>query len=50
MEKLLAGVDAAAAALSPGGGPAAAGAIHTTDAGPKTYVVHGDGFTVGGMA
>jgi glutamate N-acetyltransferase/amino-acid N-acetyltransferase len=50
MEKLLAGVDAAAAALSPGGGPAAAGAILTTDAGPKTSVVHGDGFTVGGMA
>jgi glutamate N-acetyltransferase/amino-acid N-acetyltransferase len=50
MEKLLAGVDVAAAALSPGGGPAAAGAILTTDAGPKTSVAHGDGFTVGGMA
>ncbi len=50
MEKLLAGVDVAAAALSPGGGPAAAGAILTTDAGPKTSAVRGDAFTVGGMA
>ena len=50
MEKLLAGVDAAAAALSPGGGPPAAEAILTTDAGPKTAVVERDGFTVGGMA
>jgi glutamate N-acetyltransferase / amino-acid N-acetyltransferase len=48
--KLLAGVDEAAVALSPGGGPAAASAILTTDAGPKTAAVHGDGFTVGGMA
>jgi glutamate N-acetyltransferase/amino-acid N-acetyltransferase len=48
--KLLAGVDEAAVALSPDGGPAAAGAILTTDAGPKTAVAHGDGFTVGGMA
>ena len=50
MEKLLAGVDAAAAALSPGGGADAAGAILTTDAGPKTAVVSRSGFTVGGMA
>ena len=50
MEKLLAGVDAAAAALSPDGGPDAAEAILTTDAGPKTAVRTGDGFTVGGMA
>ena len=50
MEKLLAGVDAAAGDLSPGGGAAAAEAILTTDAGPKTAVVHGDGFVVGGMA
>ncbi len=50
MEKLLAGVDAAAADLSPGGGPAAAEAILTTDQGPKTAVAHGDGFVVGGMA
>ena len=50
MEKLLTGVDGAAVALSPGGGPAAAGAILTTDAGPKTAEARGDGFTVGGMA
>ena len=50
MEKLLAGVDAAAAALSPDGGDAAAQAILTTDNGPKTAVVSRDGFTVGGMA
>ena len=50
MANLLAGVDAAAAELSPGGGPAAAEAILTTDAGPKTAVVERDGFTVGGMA
>lgn len=50
MEKLLAGVDAAAAALAPDGGPDAAEAILTTDAGPKTAVRTGDGFTVGGMA
>jgi glutamate N-acetyltransferase/amino-acid N-acetyltransferase len=49
MEKVLAGVDEAAVALSPDGGPAAAGAILTTDAGPKTALVHGEGFTVGGM-
>jgi glutamate N-acetyltransferase/amino-acid N-acetyltransferase len=50
MDKLLRGVDAAAAELSPGGGPTAAEAILTTDAGPKTAVAEGDGFTVGGMA
>ena len=50
MEKLLAGVDTAAAALSPGGGPDAAEAILTTDAGPKTAVRTCAGFTVGGMA
>jgi len=50
LEKLLAGVDAAAEALSPDGGAAAAEAILTTDNGPKTAVVTGDGFTVGGMA
>jgi glutamate N-acetyltransferase/amino-acid N-acetyltransferase len=50
MDKLLGGVDAATAALSPGGGPDAAEAILTTDAGPKTAVAPGDGFTVGGMA
>jgi glutamate N-acetyltransferase/amino-acid N-acetyltransferase len=50
MERLLAGIDSAAAALSPGGGDAAAEAILTTDNGPKTAAVSRDGFTVGGMA
>jgi glutamate N-acetyltransferase/amino-acid N-acetyltransferase len=50
MAKLLAGVDGAAVALSPDGGPAAADAILTTDAGAKTAVATRDGFTVGGMA
>jgi glutamate N-acetyltransferase / amino-acid N-acetyltransferase len=50
MEKLLAGVDAAADALSPDGGDAAAEAILTTDNGPKTAVAAGNGLTVGGMA
>jgi glutamate N-acetyltransferase / amino-acid N-acetyltransferase len=50
MERLLGGVREAAAALSPDGGDAAAGAILTTDAGPKQAVVSRDGFIVGGMA
>lgn len=50
MAKLLAGVDEAAVALSPRGGPSAAEAILTTDAGSKTAVAARDGFTVGGMA
>ncbi len=50
MSKLLAGVDEAAVALSPGGGHAAATAILTTDAGAKTAVAAGERFTVGGMA
>ena len=50
MDRLLGGVDEAAAALSPGGGRAAAEAILTTDAGPKTAVAERDGFAVGGMA
>jgi glutamate N-acetyltransferase/amino-acid N-acetyltransferase len=50
MDRLLRGVHAAAAALSPDGGDAAAGAILTTDAGPKQAAVARDGFTVGGMA
>jgi len=50
MDRVLAGVDAAAAALSPHGGDEAAEAIRTTDTHPKTAVVHGGGFTVGGMA
>jgi glutamate N-acetyltransferase/amino-acid N-acetyltransferase len=50
MPQLLAGIDVAAAALSPDGGDEAAAAILTTDSGPKTAVAAGDGFTVGGMA
>jgi len=50
LDLLLPGVDAASAALSPDGGADAAQAILTTDAGPKTALVAGDGFTVGGMA
>ena len=50
MDTLLAGVDAATADLSPGGGAAAAEAILTTDAGPKTATARGEGFVVGGMA
>jgi glutamate N-acetyltransferase/amino-acid N-acetyltransferase len=46
---LLDGVDAAAAALSPDGGPDAASAIITTDSHAKTATKQGDGFTVGGM-
>ena len=50
MERLLAGVREAAAALSPDGGADAAAAILTTDRGPKQACVAGDGFVVGGMA
>jgi glutamate N-acetyltransferase/amino-acid N-acetyltransferase len=50
MDKLLPGVDAAVAALTADGGPAAAHAIMTTDTKPKETAVSGDGFTVGGMA
>ena len=50
MAALLAGVDAAAAALSPTGGDDAAVAIMTTDSVSKTTVVRGNGFLVGGMA
>jgi glutamate N-acetyltransferase/amino-acid N-acetyltransferase len=50
MEKLLAGVEAAAATLSADGGEAAATAILTTDRGRKTAHVAGAGFSVGGMA
>jgi glutamate N-acetyltransferase / amino-acid N-acetyltransferase len=50
MDRLLPGVDAAAAALSADGGHDAALAIMTTDTRPKEAVVTGDGFTVGGMA
>ncbi len=50
LDKVLAGVRAAAVSLSPDGGGAAASAILTTDSGPKTAVVSRAGFTVGGMA
>ena len=50
MDRVLSGVDAAAAALSPHGGDDAAAAILTTDTHAKTAVAHGGGFTVGGMA
>jgi glutamate N-acetyltransferase/amino-acid N-acetyltransferase len=50
IERLLAGVETAAAALSPNGGAAAAQAILTTDTCTKESAVRGDGFTVGGMA
>jgi glutamate N-acetyltransferase/amino-acid N-acetyltransferase len=50
IERLLAGVRDASAALSVDGGPDAAAAILTTDRGPKQAVVHCDGFVVGGMA
>ncbi|WP_019877054.1 bifunctional glutamate N-acetyltransferase/amino-acid acetyltransferase ArgJ [Sporichthya polymorpha] len=50
MDKLLAGVDAAAGALNADGGPDAAVAIMTTDSVPKNAVATGSGWTVGGMA
>ncbi len=48
--KLLAGVTAATAALSPDGGADAARAIMTTDSVPKIAVVERDGWSLGGMA
>ncbi|YAL82046.1 bifunctional glutamate N-acetyltransferase/amino-acid acetyltransferase ArgJ [Dermacoccaceae bacterium W4C1] len=50
MDTLLAGVDAAAGALSQDGGAAAAQAILTTDTVDKQAVRSVDGWTVGGMA
>ena len=50
MDLLLAGVDAAAAALTADGGPAAAEAIMTTDTVAKTAVAERHGWSVGGMA
>ena len=50
VDKVLAGSRAAADSLSPEGGDAAAGAILTTDSGPKVAAVTTGGFTVGGMA
>ncbi|MFE1956546.1 bifunctional glutamate N-acetyltransferase/amino-acid acetyltransferase ArgJ [Streptomyces sp. NPDC059479] len=50
MDKLLPGIEKAAAELSEHGGEKAAIAIKTTDTVHKTAVVGGDGWTVGGMA
>ncbi|MEU2717453.1 bifunctional glutamate N-acetyltransferase/amino-acid acetyltransferase ArgJ [Streptomyces sp. NPDC007205] len=50
MDKLLPGVETAAAQLSEYGGEKAAIAIKTTDTVHKTSVVTKDGWTVGGMA
>ncbi|MEV7414041.1 bifunctional glutamate N-acetyltransferase/amino-acid acetyltransferase ArgJ [Streptomyces sp. NPDC089919] len=50
MDRVTAGIDTAAAALSPDGGEDAAVAIKTTDSVHKTAVAGGAGFTVGGMA
>jgi glutamate N-acetyltransferase/amino-acid N-acetyltransferase len=50
MAELLAGVDAAADALSADGGPVAADAIRTTDTVAKQAMRTHDGWTVGGMA
>ncbi len=49
-DPLLAGVDAAVAALDPSGEPAAAEAIMTTDTRPKRAVVAGDGWSARGIA
>ncbi|WP_055563448.1 bifunctional glutamate N-acetyltransferase/amino-acid acetyltransferase ArgJ [Streptomyces atriruber] len=50
MDRVTAGIDAAAAALSEDGGEPAAIAIKTTDSVHKTAVASGPGWTVGGMA
>jgi glutamate N-acetyltransferase/amino-acid N-acetyltransferase len=50
MHLLLPGVEKAAAELTGAGGDAAARAIMTTDTVPKTAVVTGGGWSVGGMA
>jgi glutamate N-acetyltransferase / amino-acid N-acetyltransferase len=50
MHSLLVGVDAATVSASPAGGSAAAKAIMTTDTVPKTCVVDGGGYVIGGMA
>jgi glutamate N-acetyltransferase/amino-acid N-acetyltransferase len=49
-DDLLAGVEAATAALSADGGPSAAEAIMTTDSVAKNTVVEGAGWSIGGMA
>ncbi len=50
IERLLAGATAAVSEASALGGLAAADAIRTTDTMPKTCVVRGTGYQVGGMA
>jgi glutamate N-acetyltransferase/amino-acid N-acetyltransferase len=50
MPALLSGLRTAIGELTTDGGPAAAEAIMTTDTRPKTTVVAGDGWSVGGMA
>ena len=50
MDKLTAGVTAAATVLADDGGAGAAEAIMTTDTVPKTAAVTRDGWSVGGMA
>jgi glutamate N-acetyltransferase/amino-acid N-acetyltransferase len=50
LDRMLAGLKHAAAALSPAGGDDAAEAIMTTDTAPKQAAVSRDGFAVGGMA
>ncbi len=50
MHQLLAGVDAATASASVGGGQSAANAIMTTDTVAKTCCHKGSGYLIGGMA
>ena len=50
VEPLQSGIPALVEQLAGTGGPAAAGAIMTTDTVPKEVVVEGDGWTIGGMA
>lgn len=50
MHLVLDGIQAATAALSPGGGTAAAEAIRTTDTVAKEAAVTAGGYTIGGMA
>ena len=50
MERLLSGVEDAAASLSADGGPSAAQAIITTDTHAKTTTRSGEGYLIGGMA
>ncbi len=50
LDLLLAGASAAVSQASAEGGLAAAEAIRTTDTVPKTCVLHGTGYQIGGMA